>query len=85
MTTLDRYRFAFEQGQVDLVYLNLLESKANEYEIKLIESQYKWFASLAKMQAALGLDPIPQSIEISNLPASSAPSPRHLPEPAGLP
>lgn len=81
ITTLDRFNFAYSEGKVDLVYLNLLESKSNEYEIKLIESQYKWFAALAEMQAALGLDPIEQAMIVSNLPPSSAPSPRHLPNP----
>ena len=85
ITTLDRYNFAFTQGQVDLVYLNLLESKTNEYEIKLIESQFKWFAALAEMQAALGLDPIEQAVRISTLPPSDAPTPRHLPKPAPKP
>lgn len=82
ITTLDRYNFAYAEGKVDLVYLNLLESKANEYEIKLIESQFKWFAALAEMQAALGLDPIQQAIAVSNLPPATTPSPRHLPKPA---
>ncbi len=82
ITTLDLSNFAFEKGQIDLLYLNLLESKANEYEIKLIESQFKWFAALAEMQAALGLDPVEQSILISNIPPSQVPSPRNLPPPA---
>ncbi|MEO8269090.1 MAG: TolC family protein, partial [Aureliella sp.] len=33
--TLTRYRFAFDRGKVDLIYINLLESKLNESEIKL--------------------------------------------------
>lgn len=81
ITTVDRFNIAFDEGKVDLVYLNLLETKANEYAIKLVESQYKWFAALAEMQAALGLDPIEQSILISNLPPASTPAPRQLPEP----
>ena len=81
ITTLDRYSFAYSEGKVDLVYLNLLESKANEYEIKLIESQTKWFVALAEMQAALGLDPVEQAIQVSSLPPATTPSPRHLPEP----
>ncbi|MGN6137118.1 MAG: TolC family protein [Aureliella sp.] len=79
VTSLDRYTFAFGQGQVDMVYLNLLESKTNEYEIKLIETQLKWFSALAAMQAALGLDPVDQALAISGLPDSDAPTPRHLP------
>ncbi|MCA9156822.1 MAG: TolC family protein [Planctomycetales bacterium] len=69
--TLTRYRFAFERGKVDLIYINLLESKVNESEIKLIEAQRKWFSALADMQAALGLDPLDQAISLSNLPPAT--------------
>ena len=69
--TLTRYRFAFERGKVDLIYINLLESKVNESEINLIEAQRKWFSALADMQAALGLDPLDQAISLSNLPPAT--------------
>jgi len=82
ITSLDRYNFAFAQGQVDLVYLNLLETKSTESEIKLLETQRQWFTALAGMQAALGLDPIEQALQVSSLPPSTAPTPRHLPAPA---
>ncbi len=78
--TLDRYRFAFERGKIDLIYLNLLETKANETEIKLVEAQRGWFAALAKMQAALGLDPLDQAMLVAALPESERPGPGHLPE-----
>ncbi len=68
ITTLDRYNIGYSQGQFDLLDINQVESKANDYEIKLIESQYRWFVALAALQAALGLDPIEQAILISNLP-----------------
>ncbi len=61
--------------------LNIQESKVYEYEIKLIESQFTWFSALAEMQAALGLDPIEQAIMVSNIPPSSVPTPRKMPEP----
>ncbi len=51
---LKRYRVAFELGQLDLVFLNLVEPKVTEYEIKLIEARAKWYAALAQKQAALG-------------------------------
>ncbi|MFG0264982.1 MAG: TolC family protein [Rhodopirellula sp. JB055] len=72
--TLDRYRFAFERGKIDLIYLNLLETKANETEIKLIEAQQNWFAALAQMQVALGLDPLEQAMTVSELPPSDLPT-----------
>ncbi len=78
--SLLRYRFAFERGKVDLIYINLLESKANETEIKLVEAQRNWFAALAEMQAALGLDPLDQAMLISALPRSERPGPGNLPK-----
>ncbi|TWU33404.1 TolC family protein [Novipirellula artificiosorum] len=82
--TLDRYRFAFDRGKIDLIYLNLLESKANETEIKLVEAQQFWFAALADMQAALGLDPLDQAMAVSALPDSTRPGPGDLPKPKNL-
>jgi len=78
--SLDRYRFAFERGKIDLIYLNLLETKANETEIKLIEAQGNWFSTLAQMQAALGLDPLEQSLLVAELPDSRRPGPGRLPQ-----
>jgi outer membrane protein TolC len=63
---VERYTFAFRQGQVDLIYINLLESKVNEFEIKLAESREKWYVALAAMQAALGLDPLEQALNVVN-------------------
>ena len=78
--SLDRYRFAFERGKVDLIYLNLLETKANETEIKLVKAQRDWFISLGLLQAALGLDPLEQAISVTELPPSNRPGPGQLPE-----
>jgi len=82
--SLDRYRFGFQQGKVDLIVLNLLETKANETEIKLVEAQQEWFAALATMQLALGLDPLDQAMIIAELPESDRPGPGNLPEPEAL-
>lgn len=81
LETLDRYRFAFDKGKIDLIYLNLLETKANETEIKLVEAQRNWFAALAQMQIALGLDPLDQAMIVSSLPESDMPGPGNLPHP----
>jgi len=83
--TVDRYRFAFERGNVDLLFLNLLEVKANETEIRLVEAQRDWFAALADMQYALGLDPLEQAITVSSLPPSERPGPGNLPRPTQTP
>ncbi len=64
---VERYYFAFKQGQVDLIYINLLESKVTEYEIKLVESREKWYVALAAMQAALGLDPLEQALNLISI------------------
>ena len=74
LDSLSRYRFAFEKGKIDLIYLNLLETKANETEIKLIEAQGNWFTTLGQMQAALALDPLEQAIQVSELPTSGRPA-----------
>ena len=70
--TLASYRTAFDAGslKVDLIYINLLESKVNENAIKLAESQRNWFAALADMQAALGLDPLDEAMVVSSMPPS---------------
>ncbi len=81
LDTLRRYRFAFDRGKADLIYLNLLESKANETEIKLIDAQGNWFQTLGEMQAVLGLDPLEQSLLVSELPPSDRPGPGRLPNP----
>ncbi len=80
LDTLERYRFAFDRGKIDLIYLTLLESKANETEIKLVDAQRNWFIALADMQAALGLDPLDQAIMVSELPPSQRPGPGKLPQ-----
>jgi outer membrane protein TolC len=77
--TLDRYRFAFTKGKVDLLYLNLIETKAYETEIKLIEAQQQWFSALAELQAAMGLDPLSQATAVDAMPDSDHPGPGNLP------
>ena len=79
LETLERYQFAYTKGKIDLIYLNLLETKANETEIKLVEAQRDWFAALSRMQIALGLDPLDQAVKLSSLPPSDMPGPGNLP------
>ena len=68
LETQKRYRIGFEEGYSDLVYLNLIETKANETEIKLIEAQRDWYQILSKLQRALGLDPLEQAMRLDSLP-----------------
>lgn len=82
--TLERYRFAFERGRIDLIYLNLLETKVNETEIKLVDVQRGWFAALVDMQAALGLDPLDQASLVSAFPPADTPGPGILPKSSDL-
>lgn len=77
--SLGRYRYAYNRGYADLIYLNLLETKVNEAEIKLIDAQRSWFIALAEMQAALGLDPLEQAVNVAAMPKSNRPGPGHLP------
>ncbi len=78
--TLQRYQYAFEKGKIDLIYLNLLEVKTNETEIKLVESQREWFSALAELQLSLGLDPLDQAMKLSTIEESDLPGPGQLPE-----
>lgn len=73
LDTLQRYRFAFERGKADLIYLNLLETKATETELKWLDAQRDWFATLAELQRALALDPLEESNQVSQLPLTPAP------------
>ena len=66
---LDRYRFAFEKGKIDLIYLNLLEVKANETEIKFLSANKQWNVAFARLRASLGLDPL--SVDLDALSASA--------------
>jgi outer membrane protein TolC len=70
---LVRYRFAFDSGKIDLIYLNLLETKVNETEIKVAEAHRNWFIAIASMQFALGLDPLDQAMQLSNTELSEMP------------
>jgi outer membrane protein TolC len=79
--TLEIYRFAFTRGKTDLIYLNFLESKANEAEIKVIDAQRNWFMALAELQIALGLDPLEQALNVEALPPSNRLGPGNLPPP----
>ncbi len=80
LETLDRFRFGFSRGKIDLIYLNLVETKANETEIKLVEAQRTWFDALSEFQIALGLDPLDQAMKVSELPPSDMPGPGNLPK-----
>jgi outer membrane protein TolC len=63
--TLRRFRIGFDVGKVDLIYINFLESKLNETQIKLLEARRDWYIALADMQTALGLDPLDQAMLIN--------------------
>ena len=80
LDVLNRYRVGFEQGFVDLIDLNLLESKANESEIKLVDAQQDWFEALGELQIALAIDPLEQAIKLSAVPSSEMIGPGNLPE-----
>jgi outer membrane protein TolC len=80
LDTLSRYEKGFEKGYINLIELNLLETKANEIEIKLVESQRDWFTALGAMQITLGLDPLDQAVVVSSLPESEVLGPGNLPE-----
>lgn len=78
--TMNRYQIAFEKGYADIIYLNLLETKANESTIKLINAQRNWFIALSQMQTALALDPLEQAMNIASLPLATVAMPSSMPE-----
>ena len=59
--TLDIFRRSVEAGRTDLFFLLTQEIKVNDSEIKLLEAERDFFAALAALQAALGLDPLEQA------------------------
>ncbi|MEM7476343.1 MAG: TolC family protein [Planctomycetota bacterium] len=77
--SLRRYGFAFDRGYVDLIYLNLIETKAFETEAKLIDAQRDWFIALTRLQIAMGLDPLSQAMKIADLPPSDYLGPNDMP------
>ena len=62
LESLERYRFAFDRGKIDLLYLNLIETKANEDLVKLIKSRAELLQALAALQVAIGLDPMDAAV-----------------------
>lgn len=60
--SLDRFRFAFERGKIDLLYLNLIETKAFEDLTKLIKARAELLQALASLQVTIGLDPIDSAV-----------------------
>ncbi len=59
---LNYFRKAFDAGNRDFLFLLQQEAKVTEAEIRLLDSERDFFSSLATMQAALGLDPLEQSL-----------------------
>jgi outer membrane protein TolC len=76
---LQSFKLGYQKGMVNLVELNILETQTNEVEIFLVDAQRDWFTALAQMQAALGLDPLEQSINVSALPESTRLGPGDMP------
>jgi outer membrane protein TolC len=58
---LQYLELAFKEGDFEFILLLEQESKVAESEIKLLKAEQMYFASLAAMQATLGLDPLDQS------------------------
>ena len=55
--------------------MNIVETKAFETEVKLVEAQSDWFFALSQLQAALALDPLAEAMEITDLPPADYPGP----------
>ncbi len=67
----------FYEGEGELLDLNILETKTYDARFYLVEAQLEWFQALAAFQAAMGLDPLEQSIRLAELaPPQQQPLPR---------
>ncbi|MFN7845348.1 MAG: TolC family protein [Pirellula sp.] len=58
---MELFEEAFQSGNFELLLLLEQEAKVTESEVKLYEAERMYFASLAAMQATLGLDPLDQA------------------------
>jgi outer membrane protein TolC len=65
--TLSLFRLEFDNNRRDLFFLLGQEVKVNDSEVKLLEAERDFYIALARMQAALGLDPLEQSTLLTPL------------------
>lgn len=65
LASLESYRIGFREGSVDLLFLNALELSTTEDQLAVIDARAEFFASLAKLQVAMGIDPMEPSILLS--------------------
>lgn len=56
----------YQEGEGDLVDLNILEEKAYSARTMVMISYEEWFAALAGFQIALGLDPLDQAMQLAD-------------------
>jgi outer membrane protein TolC len=56
--TLDLGRLQFDEGDIDLIALNILENSVTDAQLLLISAQADFLTSLADYRAVLSLDPI---------------------------
>lgn len=66
--SLEILRKAYATGNLDFLLLLPQEAKLTESEIKLLDAQRDFYIALASMQAALGLDPLEQSMLLNPTP-----------------
>jgi len=62
--TLEYFRRDFAAGNRDFLFLLQQEAIVTESEIKLLDAERDYYIALATLQAALGLDPLEQSLNI---------------------
>jgi outer membrane protein TolC len=73
--TLEYFRRDFAAGNRDFLFLLQQEAIVTESEIKLLDAERDYYIALATLQAALGLDPLEQSLNIEPPEASIPPAP----------
>jgi hypothetical protein len=56
---------SYAEGESNLIDLNILESKAFENRLLLIDALQDWYIALAMLQNAMGIDPLDASMPVT--------------------
>jgi outer membrane protein TolC len=62
---LEYFDLAYKTGNIDFLFFLAQEVRVTETEIKLLDAERNFYVALAAMQAALGLDPLEQSLMLN--------------------
>jgi outer membrane protein TolC len=75
---------SYAEGESNLIDLNILETKAFENRLLLIDALQDWYIALAMLQNAMGIDPLDASMPVTVVTPQS-PVPLVVPESINTP